>query len=334
MGTPPAVSIVLPAWNAAATLGEALASIRAQTFAGWETVVVDDGSEDGTRSVAEAAAREDPRFRVLPIAHAGIVEALRRGCAAARGTLLARMDADDRMHPERLTRQVALHETNPAVALSGTGVRMTGASLKEGRLRYGEWINGLRTHGDLMRDLFVECPLAHPSFMMRREAYEAVGGYQDRGWAEDYDLVMRFARAGYGFGKVDAPLLDWRESPGRLSMTSPRYSAEQFRALKRHYLFELYPLLGRTFVQWGAGAVGKRWLREWTDPAPSAVVDINPRKVGLSIHGVPVIAPEELPAPGNALTVVAVGAPGARDGIRARLTPGGYTECTDYLFLA
>jgi glycosyltransferase involved in cell wall biosynthesis len=334
MDAPPAVSIVLPAWNAGATLREALSAIRAQSFTDWEAVIVDDGSEDDTRAVAGAAAHEDRRFRVLSIGHAGIVEALRQGCAAVRGRYLARMDADDRMHPARLADQVALHERDHDLALSGTGVRMTGDGLGEGRLRYEEWLNGLRTHADLMRDLFVECPLAHPTFMMRRDAYEAVGGYEDHGWAEDYDLVMRVARAGYQLGKVNAPLLDWRESPGRLSMTSPRYSPAQFRALKRHYLFQLMPLSGRLFVQWGAGEVGKRWLREWTRPVPGAVVDIHPRKVGRTIHGVPVIPPDALPPPGQALTVIAVGAPGARDEIRAWLNPRGYIETTDYLFLA
>ena len=91
---------------------------------------------------------------------------------------------------------------------------------------------------------------------------------------------------------------------------------------------------GRPFYQWGAGEVGKRWLREWQERKPEAVVDINPRKIGRRIHDAPVIAPEDLPPPGETFVVVAVGAPGARTDIRDWLTPRGYEETRDFLFLA
>ncbi|MGI6461330.1 MAG: hypothetical protein ACOX5J_14790 [Candidatus Hydrogenedentales bacterium] len=80
--------------------------------------------------------------------------------------------------------------------------------------------------------------------------------------------------------------------------------------------------------------MGKVWLREWGHRQPDAVVDINPRKIGRKIHGVPVIAPDELPEPGTTFTLIAVGAPGARDEIRAWLKPRGYIELRDFLFVA
>jgi hypothetical protein len=169
---------------------------------------------------------------------------------------------------------------------------------------------------------------------MRRTAYEAVGGYQDHGWPEDYDLVMRLWRAGKRLGKVPEVLLDWHTGNGRLSVTDPRYSEASFRALKRHYLFETY-LKGRPiFHQWWAGEVGKRWLREWTGPKPFVVIDIHPRKIGRKIHGYRVISPEQLPPPGTTFVVIAVGTPGARDEIRDWLHLHGFRELKDYLFLA
>ena len=180
----------------------------------------------------------------------------------------------------------------------------------------------------------MECPIPHPTFMMRRAFLKCLGGYRQGAWPEDYDLVLRAWMAGARFGKPDAPLLRWREHPGRLSMTDPRYSPAAFRAMKRHYLFQTY-LKRRegAFIQWGAGEVGKRWLREWPQ-APAAVVDVHPRKIGRSIHGVPVISQDALPPPGTCFIVVAVGARGARDDIRARLEPGNYRELKDYLFIA
>jgi glycosyltransferase involved in cell wall biosynthesis len=330
----PAVSVVMPCFNAAKTLEAAIESIQTQTFQDWELIIVDDGSHDDSVKIMERAAARDRRLRLLRQTHSGIVRALQTGSALARGPFIARMDADDLAQPERLARQYAYMQEHPDVALCGTHVRMFGARIGAGRARYEAWINGLRSHDDIARDLFIECPIAHPAFFLRREPFERVGGYEERGWAEDYDLCMRLFLNGARFGMVPEPLLRWRESPGRLSMTAERYSQAQFRALKRFYLGHSYLRGRRRFHQWGAGEVGKVWLREWGHRQPDAVVDINPRKIGRKIHGVPVIAPDELPEPGTTFTLIAVGAPGARDEIRAWLKPRGYIELRDFLFVA
>ena len=328
------VSVIMPVHNAATTVGTAIDAVLRQTWKALELIVYDDASEDETRDRVLQRAEDDERIRLIAGPRRGIVGALQEGCRHARGTLLARMDGDDDLHPTRLERQLAALEADPDAALCGTGVAMFGERVGRGRRRYEHWLNRLTHHDAIRRELFVECPLAHPSFTMRRNAFEAVGGYEDHGWAEDYDLCMRMACGGYRFATVAAPLLRWRESAGRLSMNSDRYSPARFRALKRHYLFDLHPLEGRDFYQWGVGQVGKPWLREWDTPRPLAAVDIHPRKIGRTIHQTPVIAPEELPPPGTAFTVVAVGAPGARTEIRAWMNPRGYVEGRDYLFIA
>lgn len=332
------VSVILPCFNAARTLGAAVESICAQSFEDWELILFDDGSTDASLDVARELAAGDGRLRVIESEHVGIVEALRRGCEMARGRYLARMDADDISLPERLKRQVWLMEQEPDIALCGTQVVTGGANIGSGRLRYDAWLNGLVCHEDMVRELFVECPVAHPTFMLRTSDYIEAGGYEDHGWAEDYDLCMRLFMMGKGFGKVAMPLLEWHESDGRLSRADGRYSSERFRALKRHYLLKTY-LADKerraSFIQWGAGEVGKPWLRECgSDARPVAVVDINPRKIGRMIHGTKVIAPEELPEAGKAFIVIAVGAPGARDEIRQWLGEHGHKELRDYLFLA
>lgn len=328
------VSVVLPCFNAEQTLGACLDSLVGQRFSDFEVVLFDDGSTDGTLEIAQGYASGDARVRVIESEHVGIVAGLRRACAEARGPLLARMDSDDVADGLRLEKQIGFMEAHRDVALCGTLVKQGGEGLGPGRIRYEDWVNGLTTHEELVRELFVECPIPHPTFVMRKEAYDGVGGYEERGWAEDYDLVMRFHLAGYRFGKVAEALLDWRHSAGRLSAVDARYGPERFRALKRHYLGKTY-LAGRSsFYQWGAGEVGKWWLREWEGVKPSAVVDVNPRKIGRAIHGTQVIAAEELPAPGESFVVVAVGAPGARVEIREWFCSRGYVELTDFVFVA
>ncbi len=332
--TPPHISVIMPVYNAGRTLAEALDSLIEQQYENWELVVADDGSTDDSPRILREYAARDARIRLCGGPHAGIVSALRLACAEAHGALLARMDADDIALPGRLSMQAAMFQADPALDLCGGQVLPLGATPGSGRIRYESWINSLVHHEEIVREIFVECPIPHPTFMMRRAFLKCLGGYRQGAWPEDYDLVLRAWMAGARFGKPDAPLLRWREHPGRLSMTDPRYSPAAFRAMKRHYLFQTY-LKRRegAFIQWGAGEVGKRWLREWPQ-APAAVVDVHPRKIGRSIHGVPVISQDALPPPGTCFIVVAVGARGARDDIRARLEPGNYRELKDYLFIA
>jgi len=313
----PRISVVLPVFNGAETLARAIESIQTQNYRDWELIVVDDGSEDDSVAIATAFAESDPRVELLHCPHRGLVPALNTGCTAARSEFIARMDADDVSHPDRFSRQLTWFADHAEGGLCGTHVCMAGEVIGAGRRRYEAWLNHIITHGDIVRELFVECPIAHPTFMMRRAAYEAVGGYRDFDGPEDYDLVMRFWQAGFTLGNVPEPLLDWYEQPGRLSMCSPRYDEAAFRRFKRHWLVESRITGGRPLYQWGAGEVGKRWLREWPAGALQAVADIRPSKIGQHIHGYDVIRPEDLPAPGACFIVVAVGTPGARDIIRA-----------------
>lgn len=328
------VSIVMPVRNVESTIVECIDSILAQTFAAWELIVVNDGSRDGTPEILDSYCAREDRITVLHLPPVGIVDAPMAGVQVAQGIYLCRMDGDDVAHRERIARQVAYLEANSHIALCGCGVSHIGLEAGEGRLRYLEWINAIRSPEEVTRNLFVECPIAHPASLMRRADFDRVGGYQDFGWAEDYDLIMRFAADGLEMANVEGVLLQWRHSEGRLSMNDSRYSLERFRELKRHYLRRMYLNDWPEFYQWGAGAVGKTWLREWGSHRPKAVVDIAPRKIGKRIHDTMVIEPDGLPGPGESFTVVAVGAPGARDEIREWFVSRGYQECRDFLFLA
>lgn len=330
----PTISVLMPVHNSADYLGEAVASIVHQDFEDWELLAVDDGSTDSSPEILQYFAAKDGRIRVFRSEHQGIVKALRLGCACARGRFIARMDADDIALPQRFSLQMEYMASMPEFTLCGGRIQYRGGVATSGRQRYELWINSLTSHESIVKDLFVECPLPHPTFMIPRAFFNTLGGYRDQAWPEDYDLVMRAWRAGATFIKPDPILLLWRDHANRLSMISPKYAPEAFRRLKRYFLFETYLHQHQgVFYQWGAGEVGKVWLREWPK-LPVAVVDINPRKIGRTIHGVSVISPESLPPPGTCFIVVAVGAPGARDEIRDWMNSRNYYETRDYLFIA
>ncbi|MBX6363734.1 MAG: glycosyltransferase [Gemmatimonadetes bacterium] len=331
------LSILLPCRDAAAVLPAAIASLERQTFAAYEVVAVDDGSRDATPALLAAWASRDARVRVLRTPPRGIAHALALALAEARGELVARMDADDVAAPDRLERQVAFLDSEPEVAACGCGVRyFPRPVVRDGARRYEAWLNSLSTPASLARDIFVECPIAHPTLVARRAALEAVGGYRDPGWPEDYDLVLRLWAAGRALASVPRVLLHWRESPGRASRVDPRYSPDAFRRCKVHYLKATLLRRRAGVVVWGAGPVGKAFALELRrqDVPVRAFVDLDPRKIGQEIHGAPVIPPERIDAFRGAFAVAAVGSPGAREEIRGVLDAAGWKELEDYCAVA
>ena len=327
----------MPCCNAAATLEETLESLARQTCQDFEIIAVDDGSTDGTSAILSAWAQRDQRLKVISIAHMGIVMALNVGLDACRGAYVARMDADDRAHPERLSRQAALLDENPDIGVASCLVRgFPVANVRGGFQVYMDWLNGLVGDEHIRREMFVESPIPHPSVMIRRAVLLAAGGYQERGWAEDYDLWLRLYLAGVRFAKVPELLLDWREHPDRLTRVDGRYSLENFLRAKAHYLVR-GPLQGRdAVILWGAGMMGRRLSKQLVRCAAPLVahVDVDVKKIGKTLRGLPIISRDELLAfwsgYQNPVILTAVGARGSRPLIREYLESLGLQEGQDW----
>jgi glycosyltransferase involved in cell wall biosynthesis len=333
----PTISVLMPCYNATTTLAEALESLLAQSFADFEILAVDDGSMDESAAVLDTYAQKDSRVRVLRQVHGGIIPALNRAHAAAQGQFLARMDADDRCHPERFAKQIALFEAQPELALVSCQVKaFPSEDVREGFRIYLDWLNALCSDADIRREIFVESPLPHPSVMLRKQWLDQMGGYQDHGWPEDYDLWLRMHAAGARFGKVAEVLLGWRESPDRLTRSDSRYSLENFIRAKAHYLMA-GPAADRSLIIWGAGMMGRRLAKQLEQRGAQieAFIDIDPKKIGGTKRGRPVLAPDDLPdcwaGSTSPLILAAVGARGARALIRAQLQSMGFEEGRDWL---
>jgi glycosyltransferase involved in cell wall biosynthesis len=334
----PRVSVLLPVRDARATLGACLDSLAAQTLADHEVVAVDDGSRDGSGEYLRERAARDARIVVVAGPPRGLVAALGKALASARAPLLARIDADDVAHPERLRLQAERLERDARVGVLGCRVAATalpGARVGEGMRAYVEWVNGLLDHEAMARDRFVESPIVHPTVAMRAEALRALGGYRDTGGPEDYELWLRAFDAGLRFAKLDETLLEWRDSPGRLTRSDPRYSPEAFLRLKVEALVR-GPLRGRPAVVWGAGPVGKAFARALVDASQrvAAFVEVDARKIGRMIHGAPVVGLDAALGFAGALHLAAVGQPGARERIRAEAARLGLEDGRDLVAVA
>ncbi|HBG06961.1 MAG: glycosyl transferase [Geobacteraceae bacterium GWC2_58_44] len=324
----PAVSILMPVRNEARFLPAALRSLAAQTLKDWELVAVDDGSTDDTPRILARAADADPRIRVLTRPGQGLVPALNAGLASCRAPLIARMDGDDIAHPQRVAQQAAFLAQHGTVGLVACSFRhFPRQQVGMGMAGYEQWQNRLLSHEAISADLFVESPFVHPSTMFRRQAVEAVAGYRDMGWAEDYDLWLRLAAAGTRFARLPGTLFFWRERPDRATRTSAAYSREQFRLCKLHHLMNGFLKGEHEVILAGAGLEGRAWYRILRDAGVrvSCWVDIDPRKIGRDLHGAPVLATDQVRCSGVKM-LMTVGARGARSVVRQSALRAGFIE--------
>ena len=227
-------------------------------------------------------------------------------------------------------------EAHPEVGVCGTGVRyFPDASVAGGARRYARWLNGLRTQEDLRLNRFVECPLAHPTWLLRSAAATQVGGYRDPGWPEDHDLLLRLTQEGWHLGRIPEVGLLWREHPDRLSRTHARYSPRAFRRCRAHHLRRAFP--GREeVVICGAGPTGKGFSRAWREAGGrvAAFAEVDPRKIGQEIHGAPVLPLEGLAEFRGTLAVSAVGSHAGRADVRRAMSAQGWVEGEDFVAVA
>ena len=327
------VSVVMPVFNAQNTVRRAVISMLNQTLLPVELIVVDDGSTDQTVQVLNSL--NDDRVILVQRSHQGVAAAANAGTELAKSPLIARMDADDFSHPERLEKQVSQLQ-RCELDVVGCQVRITDDHGRPSSAlgRYAKWINDETASSDTIAALrFVELPIVNPTILGRREYFEL--GFRDNGMPEDYDLMLRAAARGMNFGKVAETLFDWTDSSERLTRTHENFSDAAFMRCRREHLLA-GPLSGLKYVDlWGVGKAGKPWLR-WLRQNGIRVrraYDIDPRKINTMIHSAEVHDPANLLYDGTTM-LVAVGADKARQTIWPQLVNCGFTPGVDAWFVA
>lgn len=323
----------MPFRNSAATLPEALASVQAQIFTDWELLAVDDRSTDDSAALVAAVAAGDERVTLLANKSSrGVVGASETAGWSAKGAWLARMDSDDISHPERLERQWRMTEERPDLDVIGCGVEIL-TPLGDGMARHVDWVNSLQGSREIANARFIENPLVHPSALMRKSAIAKAGGYREVPWAEDHDLWLRLLEGGSVFGKVPETLLQWRDSPGRLTRNDPRYGDVFRNKMRAHFLARMPRVKENGVVVAGAGPIGKSIAQElqMRGIAVKGFFEVHPRRIGEKIHGAEVKGLDEFGGRWReAVLLSAVGVPGAREDISRMAMEQGREDGVDF----
>lgn len=253
----PLVSIVMPVYNTADFLRNTLDSIIAQTYTNWELIAVDDHSTDTSLDILVAYA-QDHNIKIFKNSKKGILPALALAEHHASGHYITRMDSDDLMAQDRIQTMVAhLQDQNHAVAVGKVSYFTDEEQLGGGYLRYETWLNELIDHNNHYTQVYKECVIPSPCWMMRLSDLKTIGGFDDSRYPEDYDLVFRMYRHNIKVIGIDKVLLYWRDHTSRTSRNDDRYSDQSFLPLKIHHFIEHDRNTDRPLVIWGAGKAGK-----------------------------------------------------------------------------
>ncbi len=194
--TTPLVSVVIPSFNHAPYIGEAIHSVVGQSLTRWELVVVDDGSTDGSLEIIRALAASDGRIRVFSQANAGAHAAINRGLAVCCGQYLTVLNSDDRFHPERLARLVkaAGPDTDVLLATVVRAIDSTGAAVENAHpwpAFYQRLLRTYQTEG-LARSLMLgNFTISTSNFFFSRTLWERVGGFRSLRYNHDWEFLIR-----------------------------------------------------------------------------------------------------------------------------------------------
>lgn len=331
----PLISILMPVYNAGLYLEACLQSVLAQTCTHWELVAVDDGSEDNSLAILEQFARSDSRIRVQRHSERqGISPALRLAFAQSTGELITRMDADDAMASQKLERlSTLLKSVGRGHVATGMVSYFSENTVGDGYRQYQDWLNGLMRTNQHYEDIYKECVLPSPCWMVFREDLLNCGAFESETYPEDYDLCFRFYKKGLKVVAVQEVLHFWRDHAGRTSRNAAAYANQSYFDLKLPYYLELDYDAERPLVLWGAGKKGKQIAsRLFEQGVPFHWVCDNSAKWGVVLHGTTLKDYHRILEMERPQIIILVSAPEGKTEILRFLQKHTFKAAADYFF--
>jgi glycosyltransferase involved in cell wall biosynthesis len=261
MSNQPKVSVILPYYNAEERLAKSIESILNQSFTDFELLCVNNNSTDDSRKIAEKFAKKDKRIKLLEENKQGVAHASETGLKASQANFIARTDADDICREDRLEKQYHFLRENPTYQAVGSQVSYSGAEGNDGMQYFIDKTNKRISHKSVFLYQFSELQIINPTLFFRKETAEKYGYYKHGDFPEDYEMFLRWLSRGVKFYKIPEKLLQWHDSPGRLTRTDSRYAFKAFYETKSPYIAEYSrkhnPHHPKVAI-WGAGRRSRR----------------------------------------------------------------------------
>lgn len=249
----------MPCKNAAAFLHQTLDSILNQSYPNWELIVIDDHSTDNSFEILNHYAKKYSNIKVLTNQGNGIIDALQTAYNESIGQLITRMDADDLMTPDKLLLMI------DTLVINGKGNVATGlvkyfseSELGDGYKKYEKWLNGLTQSNTNYSEIYKECSIPSPCWMVWKEDFENCGGFNSDIYPEDYDLAFRFYQNNLKVIGIHQILHYWRDHTNRTSRNDTKYADNNFIELKTKYFIKIDYQPKKKLILWGAGKKGKQ----------------------------------------------------------------------------
>ena len=328
------VSILIPFKNTEEYLEECLLSIINQSYKNWEVLAVNDHSTDSSAKVVARFANIDKRIKLYSNKGNGIIEALRTAYKISTGHFVTRMDSDDIMKENRLEVMAsALKKYGKGHLAVGQVRYFSHRGISNGYERYEQWLNQLTKTGNNYSEIYKECVIPSPCWMIYREDLDNCGAFTPDRYPEDYDLTFRFYENNLKCIPCNQVLHMWRDYDTRTSRTSEHYAQNYFLDIKLHYFLKLDYDPKKVLTVWGAGYKGK----EIAKGLKKRNIDFywlcdNPKKIGKEIYGKEMHHFSILTEFKNPQSVITVANEDAQKMIRAYLTKLEYKTLVDFFF--
>ena len=234
----PLISILVPFKNTESYLVECLDSILQQTYTNWELLLWTMDPPMRVIKLYKTTLNSDARIHLLRNDGSGIIEALRTGYKQAKGTLVTRMDSDDVMALNKLDQMQQSLVTHGEGHLALGSVRyFSEKGIGNGYKRYETWLNNLTSKGTNFNEIYKECVIPSPCWMVYKTDFDRCGGFTPNTYPEDYDLAFRFYKQGLKCIPSNEVLHHWRDYAVRTSRVDAHYAENSFLELKSQLLF-------------------------------------------------------------------------------------------------
>ena len=333
----PLVSIIMAVKDTAPYLHDCINSVINQTYQNWELIAVNDHSTDETPEILAAFAKQDARVRVFDSDGYKLIPTLQCGYREVRGTLLNRMDSDDKMPDYKI--QLLVDEWHKYgkghVIAGGTEHFVDEGEVGDGFLRYERWLNEVARTSTHYQQIYKECVIPSHCWMIHKDDFDAVGAFDPVIYPEDYDLCFRMYKHGLKVIGIDAILHHWRDRSNRISRTWDEYKDNRYFDLKMRFFYEIDRDKKRPLILWGAGRNGKdmaKIIQSYKDTF--YWVSNNEKQIGKNIYDVRMQSYKEIPTIENAQLMIVVSSPDGKKEIKELLDSWGKKPVKDYWFFA